>query len=26
LLLDVARAWDGQASLLGDPLDDDEIC
>jgi hypothetical protein len=26
LLLDVARAWDGQASLLGDPMDDDEIC
>ena len=24
-LLDVARAWDGQASLLGDPVDDDEI-
>ncbi len=22
-LLDVARAWDGQASLLGDPVDDD---
>jgi hypothetical protein len=26
LLLDVARAWDGQASLLGDPVDDDKIC
>ncbi len=26
LLLDVARVWDGQASLLGDPMDDDDIC
>jgi hypothetical protein len=25
-LLDVASAWDGQASLLDDPVDDDEIC
>ncbi len=25
-LLDVARAWDEQASLLGDPVDDDDIC
>jgi hypothetical protein len=26
LSLDVARAWDGQASLLGDLMDDDDIC
>jgi hypothetical protein len=26
LPLDVARSWDGQASLLGDPVDDDELC
>jgi hypothetical protein len=26
LSLGVARAWDRQASLLSDPMDDDEIC